>query len=190
MVLWWLVWSPKDYAEPFIWFPPAAVRWRKEARGLHKSVILAIWSISKYKVTLPSQQFCFAPSTASPETKLTLGSVLLLFGCCWKWFRGSRGVTSEKSKALNNGALTASHRLIRGSGCSLRALQKCAPTHGEYLGFWWWFGFFPSCWVVGFFAFRIKIHSLPTSCCFQSSHELSTVYWRMWQYKPHKMQLL
>lgn len=51
----------------------------EKARGLHKSVILAIWSVSEYKVTLPSQQFCFAPRTVSSENKLALGSILLLF---------------------------------------------------------------------------------------------------------------
>lgn len=165
----------------------------KEAGGLHKAVILAIWSVSEYKVTLLSQQFCFAPSAVSPENKWALGSVRGCFAAAGGGSEPrsrSRGVTSEKSKALNNGAVPASRGLNPGSGSALRALQKWAETHQEYLVPLCCFGFFPSFVVVGFFAFRIKIRSLHTTCCFQSCHELSTVYWRMWQYKPHKMQLL
>lgn len=145
----------------------------KKARGLHKSVILAIWSISKYKVTLPSQHFCFAPSTVSSENKLALGSMSLL--CCYfgKCFRPPflRRLAAwvwqlKRAKPRTIGLWLPAINWFFVQASTLRALQKCTATNWEYLVFLRWFGFFCFVVVVGFFAFRIKFNSFTCGVVF------------------------
>lgn len=160
----------------------------KEARGLHKSVILAIWSISEYKVTLPSQRFCFAPSAVSPENKLTPGSVRCCFAAAGSGSAEVRQVKRAKLWTMGLSLPAMDWFLVQAVHWEPFRNALKLTRSAFYFGGGLVFSLFRS--VLGFFAFRIKIRSLHTSCCFQSSRELSTVYWRMWQYKPHKMQLL
>lgn len=163
MVLWWLGLCTKDYAETFYLISPNSRQMVKKARGLHKSVVLAIWSISKYKVTLPSQQFCFAPRTVSSENKLALGSVPLLFCYFCKCFRPPFlwrlaawvwQMKRAKPRIIELWLPAINWFLVQAS--TLRALQKCTATNWEYLVFLWVFFLlllFVFGFVVGFFCF-------------------------------------